>query len=111
MLNRIIRYFKFKILLRKLKKGYIAVFCPYKGVQLCDPVEIYKKGQQISEDSFPNPERYLKKSVIEGIEAAIAGTSAISFMSLDKHDKMKQFIKDLYKSKLNGGEELILDYV
>lgn len=109
MFNKIIYYFKFKILLRKLKKNYIAVFCPYKGVQLCDPVEIYKKGQRISEDGFPNPERYLKKSVIEGIEAAIAGTSAISFMSLDKNDDMKQFIKDLYRSKLNGAPELILD--
>ena len=53
----------------------------------------------------------MKRPVIEGIEAAIAGTSAISLMSLDRNDKMRPFIKELYKSKLNGREELILDYV
>ena len=68
------------------------------------PIEIYKKGQRISEDGFPNPERYLKKSVIEGIKAAIAGTSAINLLYMDKNDKMKPFIKELYRSKLNGAQ-------
>lgn len=111
MFKKFLEYIKYRKNLKELKNNYIAVFCLYKGTQLCDPVEIYKKGQQISEDSFQNPERYLKKSVLEGIDAAIAGTSAISFMSLDKNDDMKQLIKDLYRSKLNGKEELILDYI
>ena len=109
MFSRIVDYFKYKMLLRELRKNYIAVFCIYKGTQLCDPVEIYKRGQKIDEDSFPNPERYMKMPVIDGIKAAIAGTSAISLMSLDRNDKMRTFIKELYKSKLNGAPELILD--
>ena len=28
---------------------------------------------------------------------------------MDKNDKMKPFIKELYRSKLNGAPELILD--
>lgn len=111
MFKKFLEYIKYRKNLKELNNNYIAVFCPYKGVQLCDPVEIYKKGQQISEDSFPNPERYLKKSVLEGIDAAIAGTSAISLMSLERNDKLLPFIKKLYKFKLNGKPELILDYV
>ena len=40
---KIFDYFKYKKNLRFLNKNYIAVFCIYKGIQLCDPVEIYRK--------------------------------------------------------------------
>ena len=109
MIRKIVNYIRYRVKLKELD-NYLSVYAIYKGKQLCDPVTIYKKGAKILEESYPHPERYLKRSVIEGIDAAIAGTSAIDVFYLDKNDKMKDFIKVLYRSRLNGEPELILDF-
>lgn len=102
-------YNRFLNFLNKRKlKNYIAIYAPDKGNLLCVPVRIYKKGDFV--DSSYTGKRFITRSVIEGLKAAINGTSAINLMFLDRDDKMRLYIRNLYKSILNGREELILDY-
>ena len=95
--------------MKELEENYLSIYRIHKGVRLCDPVSIYRKDNKIIQKEYSNFDKYLKRPVIEGIEAAIAGTSAINLLYMDKNDKMKPFIKELYRSKLNGAPELILD--
>lgn len=111
MFKKLLEYIKYKIAIKELEKNYFSIYRIYKGVRLCDPVSIYRKGNKIVQHEYLNFDKYLKRPVIDGIEAAIAGTSAINLFFMDKDDKMKPFIKKLYRSKLNGAPELILDYV
>lgn len=102
-------YNKFMNFLNKRNlKNYIAIYAPDKNGLLCVPVRIYKKGAFV--DSSYTADWFITRSVIEGIKAAINGTSAINLMYLDRDDKMRLYIRDLYKSMLNGREELILDH-
>lgn len=104
-----ILYTKFLNFLNKRKlKNYISIYAPYKNGLLCVPVRIYKKGAFV--DSSYTAEGFITRSVIEGIKAAIGGTSAINLMYLDRDDEIRLYIRNLYKSMLNGREELILDY-
>ena len=104
-----ILYNRFLDFLNKRRlKNYIAIYAIYKGNILRVPVRIYKKGAFV--DSSYTREGFITRSVIDGIKAAINGTSAINLMFLDRDDKMRLYIRDLYKSMLNGREELILDY-
>ena len=111
MFKKFLQYIKYKKAIKELEKNYFSVYRIYKGSRLCDPVSIYRKGNKIVQHEYQNFDKYLKKSVIEGIEAAIASTSAINLLFMDKDDKLKPLIKELYRSKLNGAPELILDYV
>lgn len=104
-----ILYNRFLNFLNKRKlKNYIAIYAPDKGNLLRVPVRIYKKDTFV--DSSYTREGFIARSVIDGIKAAINGTSAINLMFLDRDDKMRLYIRDLYKSMLNGREELILDH-
>lgn len=109
LLDKLVLYLKYKKNMHLINKDYIAVYAFYKESKLYDPVSIYRKGDKIVQEGYKYADKILKKSVIDGIDTAIACTSAINLLYMNKNDKMKPFIKELYRSKLNGAPELILD--
>ena len=109
LLYRLMQYLKYRKNMRVINKDYVAVYAFYKECKLYDPVSIYRKGDKIVQEDYKYADKLLKKSVIEGIDTAIACTSAINLLYMNKNDKMKHFIKELYRSRLNGASELILD--